>query len=221
MHTHTKLSTHFIWLLMLAIIANATGLCNAILEPDGALYATTAKYMALNNDWVNLIDKGTDWLDKPHFPFWITAVSYKIFGINSFAYKLPSFLCFLLSCFYTYKLTFKIFNKQTAQLATIIFATSLHVVLSNFDVRAEGYLTAFTIASIYYLYNAMQNGRWLVSIVVAALYAAAAMMTKGIFVLITIGSGFVIYWLTTKQYKEFINPNCIVCINNLICIQKN
>lgn len=35
--------------------------------------------------------------------------------------------------------------------------------------------------------------------------AAWAVMTKGIFVLITIGSGFVVYWMLTKQWRQFIN----------------
>jgi 4-amino-4-deoxy-L-arabinose transferase-like glycosyltransferase len=39
--------------------------------------------MAEHNDFVNLYNN-TDWLDKPHFPFWITATSLKILGVNSF-----------------------------------------------------------------------------------------------------------------------------------------
>ena len=71
--------------------------------------------------------------------------------------------------------------------------------------RAEGYLTAFIVAAIYHFYCAMQKP-WLVNIAVAALYTALAMMTKGIFVLITIGSGFAVYWILTKQWKQFIHP---------------
>ena len=200
-----KISKNFITLVIIGIAANAFGLFNDILEPDGALYATIAKYIATKNDWINLFGNGDEWLDKPHLPFWITALSFKVFGVNSFAYKLPSFICFLIGCIYTYKLSLKIFNKETAQLSTIIYITSLHVILSNFDVRAEGYLTAFIVAAIYHFYCAMQKP-WLVNIAVAALYTALAMMTKGIFVLITIGSGFAVYWILTKQWKQFIHP---------------
>lgn len=200
-----KLNKYFPLLLLVAIAANATGLCNDILEPDGALYASIAKHIAIKNDWINLYAYGTDWLDKPHLPFWLAAASFKVFGVNSFAYKLPSFLCFLLAVLYTYKFSAKLFSKQTAQLATLIYATSLHVILSNFDVRAEAYLTAFIIASMYHFYCAMQS-HWLKSIVAAALYAALAIMTKGIFVLITIASGFVVYWIASKQWKQFIQP---------------
>lgn len=204
MNIQNKISKHFTLLVIIGIAANALGLFNNIMEPDGALYASIAKYIAKNNDWVNLYGYGSDWLDKPHFPFWAAALSYKIFGFTAFAYKLPSFICFLMGCYYTFKLTQKIYCKQTAQLATIIYITSLHVILSNFDVRAEGYLTAFIIASIYHLYKAEKKD-WFRNIVAAALFTAFAIMTKGIFVLVTIGSGFVVYWILSKQYKQFIN----------------
>jgi 4-amino-4-deoxy-L-arabinose transferase-like glycosyltransferase len=205
MQIANKISKHFIPLLVIGLAANATGLLNDILEPDGALYATIAKTIVLKNDWISLYVDGLDWLDKPHLPFWLAAVSFKIFGIHSFAYKLPSFLCFLLGVFYTYKLAAKIYCKQLAQIATLIYISSLHVILCNFDVRAEGYLTAFVTAAIYHFYCAMKNP-WLKHLVLAALYAALAMMTKGIFVLITIASGFIVYWIATKQWKEFMNP---------------
>lgn len=187
------------------ILLNVPVLFNEILEPDGALYASIAKHIALTNDWVNLFGDGHDWLDKPHFPFWLTAISFKAFGINAFAYKLPAFICWLLGIFYTYKLTKLLYNETTAKLAVIIFITSLHVILANFDVRAEGYLTAFIIAATYHLHIASKQ-KWSMHIVYAALFCAFAVMTKGIFALVTIAGGFVIYWMVNKQWKEFLQP---------------
>ena len=193
---------HYKILLLLLLLINGTGLFIDILEPDGALYASIAKSIVKQNNWLNLYAYGSDWLDKPHLPFWLSAISFKIFGINAFEYKLPSFLCFIVAIYYTYKLACSFYSKQVAQLATLIFGTSLHVILCNFDVRAEIYLAAFTTAAIFY-FNKAQEDKWLKPIVLAAFFSALAIMTKGIFVLIIIGSGFVIYWLFTKQYKEF------------------
>lgn len=198
------LNKNFKILLLIGIAANALGLCNQIVEPDGALYASIAKHIADSNNWLFLFGDAREWLDKPHFPFWLTAISFKIFGINAFAYKLPSFLCFLIGTLYSYKLAQKVFNTSVAQLSTLIYVTTLHAFISNFDVRAEGYLTCFTIAAIYYLYLATTTSQWFKPIVLAALFTAFALMTKGIFIYITIGSGFVVYWLLTKQYKEFL-----------------
>ncbi|MCW3108055.1 MAG: glycosyl transferase, partial [Segetibacter sp.] len=60
------------------------------------------------------------------------------------------------------------------------------------------------IAAIYYMYKASVSAKWSY-IILAAFTAACAVMTKGIFALITIGVGFVIYWIITGQWKQFIN----------------
>ncbi len=200
-----SLKNWFPYLLLAGILLNATGLFVDIIEPDSALYAAIAKHIAITNDWVNLIGDGHDWLDKPHLPFWLSAISFKCFGISPFAYKLPAFLCWLLGVFYLYKLAATIFSTKTARLGVIIYITALHVLLSNNDIRAEAYLTAFILAAIFHIYQATLY-KWSWHLLYAAFYCALAIMTKGIFVLVPIAAGFIIYWLFTKQYKQFLQP---------------
>ncbi|MCK5465800.1 MAG: glycosyltransferase family 39 protein, partial [Bacteroidales bacterium] len=87
------------------------------------------------NFW-DLTYDGLDWLDKPHFPFWVTAASFKIFGVNAVAYKLPAILFTLLALYYTYRLTRELYNRETALLAVLILACAEHLIISNNDVRA-------------------------------------------------------------------------------------
>lgn len=183
---------------------NANGLINDILEPDGALYATISKHIAISGDWLNLYGDGHDWLDKPHFPFWAAALSFKLLGITSFAYKLPAFIFWLAGIWFIFKFATKLYDTITAKVAVIIYIFSLHGILNNFDVRAEPYLTTLSFAAIYYFYKSTISGKWS-HIIFTSLMAACAIMTKGIFVLIAIGGGFVIYWIISKQWKQFIN----------------
>jgi 4-amino-4-deoxy-L-arabinose transferase-like glycosyltransferase len=192
-------------LIWAGILLNATCLLNEVLEPDGALYAAIAKHIAITNDWVNLFGDGHDWLDKPHLPFWLAALSFKCLGITAFAYKLPAFLCWLLGVYYTYQLAKLLYGKPAAQLAVIIYITALHTVLANFDVRAEAYLTCFVVAAMYHLLKPGLTN-WSPHLPVAAFYCALAVMTKGIFVLITITGGFVLYWMVTGQWKQLLAP---------------
>lgn len=196
--------TWFIWLTIIGIIVNASGLLLPILEPDGALYATIAKNMALSGDYVNLKMEGLDWLDKPHFPFWITAFSFKLFGINSFAYKFPGLLFWLAGGYYTYAFARKLYNKQTAQWAVLIYLSIEHLILSNNDVRAEPYLTGLMIGAAYYYYLAYQNNKWK-HYLAGSLLLAFAVMTKGIFIAAMVMAGFVIEWVIKKEWKQFLN----------------
>ena len=195
---------YFPFLLIAGLLLNLNSLFTDILEPDGALYATLAKHIALTGDWVNLWGDGHDWLDKPHFPFWMAAVSFKLFGINAFAYKLPAYIFWLIGIWFTYRLTNCLYDKFTARVAVIVYIFSLHGILNIFDVRAEPYLTTLSIGAIYFFYRAYKSQKWKY-IVLTAFLAACAVITKGIFVLITIAGGFVIFWIITKQWKQFIN----------------
>jgi 4-amino-4-deoxy-L-arabinose transferase-like glycosyltransferase len=204
----------FPWLLFAGILLNVPGLWLDIIEPDGALYATIAKHMIVHRDWINLFGDGHDWLDKPHFPFWMAALSYKIFGINSFAYKLPAFLFWLLGLRYTYLLGRDLYNAEVARIATLLYAVTYHSVIANFDVRAEPYLTTCTIGAIWHMLVVYRSMHWS-HLLAAALFSACAVMTKGIFVLLTICGGWVIYWMLTRQFQEFVKPRWWIML--LLC----
>lgn len=191
-------------LIVVITAISSLALFGGIMEPDSALYASIAKNMVLRNDWVNIYVRGADWLDKPHLTFWLAATSFKIFGINAFAYKLSSFLFGLLGAGYLYKLAKDIYDEKTGLISALIFLSSLHILISTFDVRAEVYITTFTLAAIYHYYRAHQASFW--HIVWGSLFAACAIMIKGIFVLIPVFGGFIIYWLFTNQWKQLLKP---------------
>ncbi|NII85128.1 MULTISPECIES: ArnT family glycosyltransferase [unclassified Pedobacter] len=189
-------------LIVLIALVSVLALFGGVMEPDSALYASIAKNMVLRNDWVNIYVRGADWLDKPHLTFWLAAASFKIFGITAFAYKLPSFLFGLLGAWYVYKLARDIYGEKTGLISTLIFLSSLHILISTFDVRAEVYITTFTLAAIYHYYKAHYHAFW--HIVAGSFFAACAIMIKGIFVLIPVFGGFIIYWLLTRQFKQLL-----------------
>ncbi len=198
-------------ILILIGFITVIGLFLDIMAPDGALYASIAKTMYLNNDFINLFSIGKDWLDKPHMPFWLTALSFKIFGLNNFAYKLPAVLVFIYGIWITYKFTKENYNKQTALLAAIILATSLHSVISNFDVRAEPFLTAFIIASVYYFDIYIKNKK-IKHLLLGCLFAGFSLMTKGIFTLIPIIAALGGQLIVKRNWKQLLSPIWIVAL---------
>jgi len=204
-HLQNTLNRWFYPLLAIGILVNASGLFLTILEPDGALYALIAKTIAQSGDFINLKVEGKDWLDKPHFPFWMAALSYKVFGINSFAYKFPALLFWAMGAWYTWKLAHAFYGKTVAQLSVLIYMTAAHLVISNNDVRAEPYLTGLIAGSVFHYSRALlKNISW--HLVAGSLLAAGAVMTKGPFVLITIGAGFIIDWAVKRNWKQFLHP---------------
>jgi 4-amino-4-deoxy-L-arabinose transferase-like glycosyltransferase len=201
----TANKTQWLYLFIgLAVLLNFSGLFIPILGPDGMLYAVIAKTMVQRNDYVQLFVHNTDWLDKPHFPFWVTALSFKLFGFTTWAYKLPGILFMLTGAAYTYLLAKELYTKQIALWSVLILLTSQHIILSNNDVRAEPYLTGLIIASVYHFYKAYTRKNF-GQLVLASLFAACAIMTKGMFALVPIGGAIAGHLTITKQWEQLFN----------------
>lgn len=202
------------WLYLfigIAVLVNLSGIFVPITGPDGTLYASIAKTMAQRNNFVELFAYGKDWLDKPHFPFWLAALSFKIFGYTTWAYKLPAILFLLMGAGYTYLFGKALYNKQIGLWAMLILLTAQHIVLSNNDVRAEPYLTGLIIAAVYHLYKSyITNSYW--QLLWGCLFTACAIMTKGMFAIIPIGGAIAGHLIITGQWKQLFNMRWLLGI---------
>jgi 4-amino-4-deoxy-L-arabinose transferase-like glycosyltransferase len=197
--------------IVVAVAVNFSGLFIPITGPDGALYALIAKTMVQRNDYVQLFDHGKDWLDKPHFPFWITAISFKLFGFTTWAYKLPAILFLLMGAGYTYLFAKALYNKQIALWSVLILLTAQHIILSNNDVRAEPYLTGLIIAAVYHFYQAhTRNNYW--ALFFGCLFTACAIMTKGMFAIIPIGGTIAGHIVITGQWKQLVKIKWLIAV---------
>ncbi|MDP9047092.1 MAG: glycosyltransferase family 39 protein [Bacteroidota bacterium] len=192
-----------------AILVNFGGLFTPIIGPDGTLYAVIAKNMVQTGNYADLFNHGKDWLDKPHFPFWITALSFKCFGFTTWAYKLPGILFLMTGAFYTYLFAKNLYNKSIALWSVLILLTAEHIVLSNNDVRAEPYLTGLIIASVYHFYKAEKDNSFR-QLLAGSVFAACAVMTKGTFAIIPIAGAIACHLIITRQWKRLLNARWLL-----------
>ena len=202
-------------LIVLAVIINLSGLFVPLMDPDAGVYATLSKNIVLRNNFSELFFQGNDWLDKPHFPFWVTAVFFKCFGIHTWSYKLPGILFCFLGAIYTYLFTKKFYSTYTALWATAILLTAEHIVISNNDVRAEAFLVALIMGAVYHfsiLIYSKTNKKILFNLIIACFYSACAVMTKGIFTLIPIGFSIIGECVMKKKWKELLYVRWLLAV---------
>lgn len=211
-HQRIKLLQFFV---AMAVLLNFSGLFVTIIGPDGALYASIAKTMVLKNNFAELFVDGRDWLDKPHFPFWMAAISFKLFGFQTWAYKLPAVLFSMMAVAYTYKLARLFYTKETGLWAALILLTAQHLVISDMDVRAEPYLTGLIIGSVYHFFKA-QDKNWFRQLLIGSLWAACAVMTKGIFALIPVFGAIAISLAIVKNWKMLFNFRWLIAIGMVL-----
>ncbi len=79
-------------LALAAILYLASTASRAVIDYDEGYYAQVAQQMVKRGDWVTPYAGGVRFLEKPPLMYWLTAISFRIFGINEFALHLPTAL---------------------------------------------------------------------------------------------------------------------------------
>ena len=204
------------YLLLFGILVNIAGIGVDFFTDDPALYGMLARNMVQTNNFSELIYHGRDWLDKPHFPFWVLALSFKLFGVNTIAYKLPALLFYFMSVIYTYKLARKFYGAQTALVSVLILLTAQHGIMSNTDVRAEPYIMGLLMGAIYHFYKVKERVKF-IDVVLGALFTACAVMTKGIYLLIPIGAAIIGDYLFKREWKGLLHWKWLLAFS-LVCL---
>ncbi len=193
------------WFLIgLVILIYIGGMFVTLMENDSAQFAVMAMRMVQENDFLNLFKGPNEYLDKPHMHYWLAALSYKIFGIHDWAYRIPGLLATLLGAYSCYGLGNLLYNKHTGKLAALIFLTAQTIVLGVIDVRTDAVLTGFTIFAIWQLVTFIEKGR-LGAILLGAFGAGIAFSTKGQIALLVIGLPILCHVGYTRNWKVFLN----------------
>ncbi|MDP9075838.1 MAG: glycosyltransferase family 39 protein [Bacteroidota bacterium] len=201
----------FLALFILALAVNFAGINVKFFTDDPGLYAAISKNLIYKKSFLELFTYNRDWLDKPHFPFWLVLFSFKAFGISEWAYRLPALLFFALSLLYTWLFAVKYYSREIAFTAVLIVMTALHVLLSNTDVRAEPYLMGLLMGSVYHV-ACLQERYSFKHLLLAALLIASAVMTKGIFVIIPVGGALFGQLVFQKRLGELLSLKWLALI---------
>ncbi|HEY4198714.1 MAG TPA: glycosyltransferase family 39 protein [Mucilaginibacter sp.] len=193
---------YYILLFVLALVVNFAGINVKFFTDDPGLYASISKNLLYHKDFFELFTYNQDWLDKPHFPFWMVLFSFKLFGVSVWAYRLPALLFFLLTLRYTYLFSKKYYGEHIGWIAVLIVATAQQLVMLNTDVRAEPYLMALVIGSIYHI-SKLNERFTFADFLFAGLLTACAIMTKGIFVVVAIYGALFGQLIFQRKFRDF------------------
>ena len=202
-------NTRYWFLLLLIILVYIAGMFVALFENDSAQFAVMAMRMVQENDFLSLFNGPEEYLDKPHMHFWLAALSYKIFGIHDWAYRIPGILATLLGAYSCYGLGRLLHNKNVGKLAALIFITSQTIVLGAIDLRTDAVLTGFSIFAIWHLAAYIEKNS-LLHIILGSLGAGIAFSTKGQIALLVVGLPILCHLAYTRKWKMFLNWRVLI-----------
>jgi 4-amino-4-deoxy-L-arabinose transferase-like glycosyltransferase len=192
----------FILLMLLAAIAYSVGLFIDLLEPDACQYANISMEMLQKKSFLQVFYRGENYLDKPPLVFWLSSLSYSLFGISTFAYRLPSFLFTILGVYSSYRLASSLYNKNVGLITVIILITCQAYFLFNHDVRADTMLTGSVIFGIWQLHKFLNNNN-IKNLIFGFVGISLAMLSKGPIGIVVPILAFAPDFVYRKKWKNF------------------
>lgn len=156
-------------------------LCGAfldIMDVDAAQYASISRDMLMSGYWLDVRERGQDYLDKPPLLFWVSALSFALFGVSNFSYRIAPMLFTALGAYATYGLGKLYYNRETGRMAALLLVSCQAFFLIHHDVRTDTILADSVIFAIWQIALFNEKGRWK-NLLGGAVGVALAMLAKG------------------------------------------
>ena len=173
------------------------------MDVDAGQYASISREMLQNHHYLEVLHRGQNYLDKPPLLFWLSALSFKIFGVSTFAYKLPSFLFTILGVYSTYRIGTMLYDRNTGILAALLLYTCQAFFLFNNDIRTDTILTSCVAFACWQLLLFTETKKiW--ALLAGFTGVAFAMMSKGPIGAIVPASAIFSHLAFRREWKKFL-----------------
>jgi 4-amino-4-deoxy-L-arabinose transferase-like glycosyltransferase len=142
-----------------AALVYGAGLSVTVMDIDAAQYASMSCQIAASRHfWTSLLQPA-GYLDKPPLLFFLSAVSFKVLGVSTVSYKIPSFLMMLLGFYATYRLGALLYNRRIGVLAAAVLCSCEGIIFFTNDVRTDAILTGTVVFSVWQIAEFIETGR--------------------------------------------------------------
>ena len=170
---------------------------------DEGAFSEATREMLASHDFITTYLNGVLRFDKPILIYWLQALSVSIFGMNEFAFRLPSALAATFWAFGIYFFAKKIFNEKTAVFASFFMVSALQIGLIAKAAIADSLLNMFIAFSMFslYLYIKTFQKRYLY---LTFAFIGFGFLTKGPVAVLVPLATFFIYSLIKKDFKFFL-----------------
>ena len=193
------------WLLFAAIFAAvyfASLFTPPLMDDVDASHAQTAQHILDSGDWVTFQINGIRYIEKPPLPFWLVAVSYRIFGQNTFATHLPNALAMLGLAWLCWVWAGRAWGPRAGLYAGLGVLTSIGPFLFTRFIIPEAILSLFLLIALYGLITGLELNLpnrfyWTWACV------ALALLTKGFIAPVFFLGAAVPYLLLTGQWRRW------------------
>lgn len=197
------------WAFLIVLPAYFAGMCLDVLDVDSAQYAYIGKEMLQRNEFLQVFELGQPYLDKPPLLFWTSALSYFLFGVSPFAFRLIPHLVGLLGIYAVFCFTKSYYGQRAAQIAALLTASCQAYFLMHHDLRTDAMLASFTIVGLWQIAEFNRHHR-LKNLLFGFLAVGLAMLAKGPIAAVVPVAAFTVDFALKRQWSNFFRWQWLV-----------
>ena len=175
----------------------------ALLDDADSTHAEAAREMVASGDLVTLHVNGVRYLEKAPLPYWLVAASYRVFGVNEYATRLPMALSVLLLGLLAFFWGRRAFGERAGIYGGLFVYTSAGVFLFTRILIPDVLLSLLIAASLFFFLTALEPSarawRWYAGYACIAL----GVLTKGLIALAFPSASALLYLAITGEWRRW------------------
>jgi len=182
------------------------------LGPDEPRYAEVAREMFAGGDYISTRLCGCLWFEKPVLLYWMSAISYRLFGVNEFAARLPSAMAAIATVALLFCALRRLASPRVAVCGSLVLATSgIFIAYARVAVPDMILTAAMTAALLAGFLATKTKGRArLIYTVLAFIFMALGVLAKGLVGVVLVLAILGVYLLITRQLGSFRWRDCLI-----------
>jgi 4-amino-4-deoxy-L-arabinose transferase-like glycosyltransferase len=186
------------WLAFLAWIRPLT-------LPDEGRYAGVAWDMLRSGSHAVPLLDGMPYFHKPPLYYWLTELSFSVFGVHPWAARVPSWLAAWGAVAALYCFVRRYRDTETAALTVLVLATMPFFYggaqFANLDMLVAGLITLCVLAAVDTALRVERGQAWRAMAVAAGVLAALAVLAKGLIGLALPGAILLVWLLWERRWR--------------------
>lgn len=187
-----------------------------LFNPDEGRYAEIPREMLASGDWLVPHLNNLVYIEKPPLQYWVTALSYEVFGTHVWSARFYTGLCALLTVLVSAALARHLWGARVGWRAGMMLGSMLGMIVIGQQLTLDMSLTFFltlTVAAFCVAQDPAtldaRRRRWMT---LAWASAAAAFLTKGLIALVLPALTLIAYSLLYRRFKPWrrlsLLPGC-------------
>jgi 4-amino-4-deoxy-L-arabinose transferase-like glycosyltransferase len=199
-------SRRLAWAAVLALLLAiylGSAFSPALQDDVDSSHAEVAREMITRGDYVTLHVNGVRYLEKAPMMYWLVAGSYRLFGPNEFATRLPTLLAMSLLVVLGMYWGSRAFGQRAGLYAGLFMATGVGCYLFTRILIPEAILSLLIATAFFCLVSALDRPNsslyWYAGYVLLAL----AVLTKGLMAMVVIGIPLVAYIAISGEWRRW------------------